>query len=389
MNEIFSFTKEETTRDISLEMLCQSLMVRDSRGQSPSNRPIQSWELIDEIHGLCTAAGLDVEIKHIYVQQNGSNPVINQNEKELYLAGDNIPITKWLFNKVAFMIAIHHPEDTETTTTIVASYHQQGIQVAWGQHVGLCSNMCIFGSNTMYTFGPDSVPFDKMRVILNEWILTFDEKRNEDLKIIRDMKRVILNNDVMEEILNNLIGRLFRKAVRKNYFKGKDYVLDMTKVGMLVRNIEEKYELRKQLEPTSNSYDQDMQITLWDVYNWGTEILKAEDTDIASLFMIISTWGKFISEFAEFCNEMNWSIVDRSGEEQTQYLGTIFRDLDNSEEQEFGRWARDNYTPGQPIAEIWHPITRAECELMNIEAQESLQKSSEPDKIILPTDEDF
>ena len=47
----------------------------------------------------------------------------------------------------------------------------------------------------------------------------------------------------------------------------------------------------------------------------------------------------------------------------------MFRDLTPEEEQEFRKWARDNYKPLTPISGVWHPVIQAECSLMNQQAE--------------------
>lgn len=38
-----------------------------------------------------------------------------------------------------------------------------------------------------------------------------------------------------------------------------------------------------------------------------------------------------------------------------------FKTLTSKEETEFRQWARDNYTAGDAILGVWHPVVRAEC----------------------------
>ena len=45
---------------------------------------------------------------------------------------------------------------------------------------------------------------------------------------------------------------------------------------------------------------------------------------------------------------------------------SFFRVLTEPEAEEFRQWARDNYTPGDDVPEIWHPVLREECERMNV-----------------------
>jgi len=49
----------------------------------------------------------------------------------------------------------------------------------------------------------------------------------------------------------------------------------------------------------------------------------------------------------------------------------LFRKLNDEEVEEFKLWARENYIPQDPIPEIWHPIVRAECELINKEDEDA------------------
>jgi hypothetical protein len=44
-----------------------------------------------------------------------------------------------------------------------------------------------------------------------------------------------------------------------------------------------------------------------------------------------------------------------------------FRRLPPDDEAAFRKWARENYTPGDEVRGIWHPIVREECERMNAE----------------------
>tara|TARA_R100000742_G_C4239768_1_gene59672 strand:- start:216 stop:455 length:240 start_codon:yes stop_codon:yes gene_type:complete len=39
----------------------------------------------------------------------------------------------------------------------------------------------------------------------------------------------------------------------------------------------------------------------------------------------------------------------------------FFKDLDPKEEEEYRQWARDNYTIGDTINSVWHPVVVDEC----------------------------
>lgn len=46
----------------------------------------------------------------------------------------------------------------------------------------------------------------------------------------------------------------------------------------------------------------------------------------------------------------------------------LFRTLDPQEEQQFRGWAREHWTPGDPVNPVWHPVVRDEIRRMQVEA---------------------
>lgn len=45
---------------------------------------------------------------------------------------------------------------------------------------------------------------------------------------------------------------------------------------------------------------------------------------------------------------------------------TMYRELSKEEQKEFRQWARENYTIGDTINPIWHPIVKDECQKMKL-----------------------
>ena len=48
-------------------------------------------------------------------------------------------------------------------------------------------------------------------------------------------------------------------------------------------------------------------------------------------------------------------------------LNPMFRSLSAEQVVEFRQYARDTYTPFEKINELWHPVCRDECEIINEE----------------------
>jgi len=47
---------------------------------------------------------------------------------------------------------------------------------------------------------------------------------------------------------------------------------------------------------------------------------------------------------------------------------SCYRELDENEEKEFRKWARDNYISGDPVKAVWHPVVRNECSIIDNES---------------------
>jgi hypothetical protein len=46
-------------------------------------------------------------------------------------------------------------------------------------------------------------------------------------------------------------------------------------------------------------------------------------------------------------------------------MNMMYRDLTKDEEQEFRVWARQNFKAGDHVNELWHPIVKDECRLID------------------------
>lgn len=51
----------------------------------------------------------------------------------------------------------------------------------------------------------------------------------------------------------------------------------------------------------------------------------------------------------------------------SEYVDTVMKAYSEYVDTVYEQWARDNYSPGDDIKPIWHPVVRAECELIDRE----------------------
>jgi len=56
----------------------------------------------------------------------------------------------------------------------------------------------------------------------------------------------------------------------------------------------------------------------------------------------------------------------------------MWKRLTEEEEAPYRKWAQDNFKPGSVINPLWHPVTRHECEAMNVETDRVQAEGSRP-----------
>ena len=83
---------------------------------------------------------------------------------------------------------------------------------------------------------------------------------------------------------------------------------------------------------------------------------------------------EFKSKFRDAVERMKEAETKRDKVEMETQTNTteriemkLFRNLTTKEEEEFRRWARDNYEPFSEIKGVWHPIVQDECVKINQE----------------------
>lgn len=169
-----------------------------------------------------------------------------------------------------------------TSACIAFSYHDKGIDVAFGQNVHDCSNMCIYGSNLMSTYGTNkNVDYDKLLTSFTQWCSQLEAMSEKDLAIINAMQsKKITGKDMV-----NFIGKMEIAAVAANIGLKNIAPMNVTQVGAVTQSL---------LKKDNNIFREDNEGTLWDFYNNFTAVLKGDKSDIVSLLTDTRNIGDLI-----------------------------------------------------------------------------------------------
>ena len=260
---------------LDLPTLDRTVKYEMAKGGLPRNRPIEHFKLIRDIQSNIKGnTKLDSKIDTIYTSERQAMRVMYEGDPE------DCPIENYLLQRIATKLLVS-TKGNEFKAAVGISYTDRGIQLAFGTHVNVCSNMMIWGQNFMSTYGANKVGFNVMMDAFDDWMKRFDEKRKQDMEIINALKKRKVKENEMFEIL----GRLIHAAERGNSSKSDGSSLNVSQTLRLIDN----YEKERQGKDT---------ITAWDITNWGTNNLKP-DQDGGDLTSIYNTTHKFSNVIAE------------------------------------------------------------------------------------------
>jgi hypothetical protein len=248
---------------------------------------IRHYDFITKILEIVTKLGFIHKTEKVYAANNKAKlfqgvSVIPELEET---HGKN-SIRAHILRRILTRIVISDHEDNISNTAIAISYHQNGIEVAMGPNIKVCSNQCIMGSGRhLRTYGNERIPgHENMLEIIGEWLYTFREKRIEDQKLLEKM----MNYDVDYPTMSKMVGELSLMRVGKDDLKmSVDYPLSQGQINRISRSYLEDVKTKK------DNKESDI-ISLYDVYNYGTAELKPDQMEIPNVLLQNAAFGDYI-----------------------------------------------------------------------------------------------
>lgn len=277
--EMFGFVQDQTVGDISLAQLERSIRVEGKHGRALQTRPVQSWNIIGYILSLLVQSGVNHTMEHIYVQKRNSFPMINDQDKKLGYSREMCPINKWLFDKIAVSFLIPNIGNDLVGGRIGMSFNEDGIQIAFGMNVKVCSNFAIMGGEIMSTFKRGLIEpysWQSMEIQLKDWVSNLDQK----MKVEMDLMMRMIEREIKDpSVIDRVIGGLYKRAIDQAYGTKAIAPFDTYGMSNLVQNI-----LKRNPSVRDHTFNADADIrNVWDLYNYGTQIMKPGMVDIADI----------------------------------------------------------------------------------------------------------
>jgi hypothetical protein len=286
--------KNTPVQTLSLTELQETIDERNIGGNPISG--VVHYVLFQRIHDMLEQAKLKFEMGPIYATSGGPSafpgvtklPVL----EEKY--GDGA-LQAHLLRRMITSFVIKKGETDETAQSIAVAYHQQGIQVAFGPLVKICSNQCIYGAkNRHQTFGDDKLNIETLFQVISDWLLNYDEIRKRDLKILTNMKKIILDYHNVCDIIGELnLYRVAKDSLRLR----PEYILQQNQIGDL------SVAYLNFLKTEDNKLNYNQGLTVYEFYNMCTEMYKPEHTDLPNIIGRNHLLGDYLIEKFELAEK--------------------------------------------------------------------------------------
>lgn len=243
--------------------------------------------LLSRVFQLVHENGLKGELEPIYATDNrGKVQGVNKYPMMERQFGENA-IQAYILRRILSRIVIHDLDDAISNTAIAISYHQDGIEIAMGPNIKVCQNMSILGQgNHIRSYGNNKMPdIEKMMEVLSDWLTHYKERRLHDQKVLEVMNETFLSTRQVSEMIGNLT---LRRVGRDELNIKKDAPLNQGNISKFTRDYLEKL---KELRESDNEAKD---LSLYNIYNIGTGLMKPENHEFPTLLHNNACFGEYI-----------------------------------------------------------------------------------------------
>jgi hypothetical protein len=285
---IYEFLKEDRVQIISQDALRMSIR-REPGLAGIRDIPVQYWTLYGILLSILEENSLNYNEQDIFVQANSSKAYLTDIEKSAGYDNKRAPINRWRFDKIISTIQLPAVSFAEIgsldsrNAAIGLTVNKEGILVAFGMNVHACDNFNVMGGTILrsYKFGEnEGQAWELMLHKLKSWISNINQIWKVQNDIMKQMKEYTLPVDIA--IIEELVGDLYLAAIKHAYFKGDYTPFDTHELSNFAK---EMIQSRKTEERMS---------TVWDIYNWGTSIMKPGIVDIGEIANNSNMWADYL-----------------------------------------------------------------------------------------------
>ena len=277
----FGFTKDEKAKVITFDELSSSIRVEGKYGKTLQTRPSQSWEVFNDMLEAFDRYNIDINHENIYVQKQNSHIMLTQDEKLLY-SKDSAPVSKWLFDSVITSFNVKN-DNIDVNPTFAVSFNPNGICYGYGLNVRVCSNMSILNAkDRISTYGSlnNKATYTELMYKVDKDVRMLQESFEMNVETMNRMKKYMFSPDETQEALFSIVGDLYRRAITNAYNPSTDLTAPFNTYELSSFTQKRLSKLNAELDGQDVFGDDN---SLWDIYNWGTELMKPGTMDISNI----------------------------------------------------------------------------------------------------------
>lgn len=271
-NQLFDFNQKKV-QTLSIEQLERTNKEHDVYGNPLMG--IYHCELLRQLEELAMRSGLRVEYDEIFAANGGpgGNPgvVLLPQQEQKY--GERA-VEAHVLRRVYANMVIRDFDTDELTTQMAVAFHQDGIQVGFGNQVRVCHNLTMLSKNlSAATYGKNKVDIPCLLQTVRSWLDNAGHHIEADREQIRRMKQIAVSYEHNCMMLGALTIQRVKHDTRLSAIRDSaDYPLNSSQINRLTESLELIYNRANYGE-----------ISLWQWYNAATELHKAGRTDIPAI----------------------------------------------------------------------------------------------------------
>ena len=299
--QTYEFSKENRVQTIPYIALASSIR-RDPGLVGIRSVPTQFWTMYSIITSMLSENNINFTEGEFHVQQNSSKAYLTDIEKADGFDSKYAPIDRWRHDKVINLIQI--PGISAGTgidvrnAAIGLTINKEGLSIAFGMNVHECSNFNVLGGTILRTYSYDNgrageTPWELLMHKLNKWVKGLNQIWNVQNEIMENMKALQLPQH--EAVVEEIIGDLYIRAIKQAYFKGGVTPFDTHELSNFTK---EMLQARRAEERLAN---------VWDIYSWGTSIMKPGIVDIGEIANNSNLWADYLLD--RFAMEVPEAII--------------------------------------------------------------------------------
>lgn len=260
-----------------------------------NNKPIMGmyhWEFIEKATDVIENAGLKYELEPIWAAQNQdkARPGVSVIDRMREEYGDH-SLRSYLLRRLFSRIIISDMEDELSNTAVALSYNQMGFQLAYGPNVKICQNLSILGADKfMTTYANENKMPNPARMleVLGDWLKNFKNIRKEEMNTIMNMQAIPVEEREVMEIVGDLTMRRLKKDNNKLFDKEPVPPLNQSQIA--------KFTMAYLTDNKNQRRDDNISYSVWDIYNFATELYKPGDTDFPNLLTSNYAMGQYLKQ---------------------------------------------------------------------------------------------